>query len=363
MPSRNIQLSRVGLVRRGYSSSGGAESYTLRLAKALADEKIPVSLYVSTGWPEPEIEGIRCVRLQSNSPDSFSREFARVRDRSELILSMERVIGCDVYRAGDGVHAAWLDRRSRYERPFQSWWRGFSGKHRQILRLEASIFRPGGAKAIIANSKMVRDEILKYYPGPPERVFVVPNGYDVSGPEQSREVARKQLGLDSHQPVALFAGSGWERKGLRFVLEAVRSLSEVTLLVAGKGQPPRVHPERVRFLGPRKDLPLLFAAADVFVLPTLYDPFSNACLEALAHGLPVITTPGNGFSEIVTPVIGTVLSAPEAVEELAGAILKWSCSPSPETRLACLKQAGGFSVQRNLQSTLDVLRSVQFPQE
>ena len=57
--------------------------------------------------------------------------------------------------------------------------------------------------------------------------------------------------------------------------------------------------EKMRLLGPVADMQSLFAAADMFILPTVYDPFSNACLEALSYGLPVITTLTNGFSEIV----------------------------------------------------------------
>ena len=87
---------------------------------------------------------------------------------------------------------------------------------------------------------------------------------------------------------------------------------------AGRGNPrpylKRMPPGaagRVRFLGPVSDMAACYAAADVFVAPTLYDPFSNACLEALAAGLPVLTTPANGFSEILTPGRdGEVIASP-----------------------------------------------------
>ena len=98
----------------------------------------------------------------------------------------------------------------------------------------------------------------------------------------------------------LFAGSGWERKGLRF---AIRQWKEAkadsrcwwpdVAMKADLRQP------RARFLGVVQDMPALYGAADIFLLPTIYDPFSNACLEALAAGLPVVTTSANGFSEIM----------------------------------------------------------------
>ncbi len=73
------------------------------------------------------------------------------------------------------------------------------------------------------------------------------------------------------------------------------------------------------------DMPALYGAADIFLLPTIYDPFSNACLEALAAGLPVVTTRANGFSEIIeNGVHGTVMDDPRNVEAICEALLFWS---------------------------------------
>src|SRR5207245_11650621 len=103
------------------------------------------------------------------------------------------------------------------------------------------------------------------------------------------------------QTALLFTGSGWERKGLRFAIAAMALCRnrKMRLLVAGRGNKRFYKSKRVQFLGEVSDLVRLYAAADIFILPTIYDPFSNACLEALACGLPVITTRANGFSEII----------------------------------------------------------------
>ena len=106
--------------------------------------------------------------------------------------------------------------------------------------------------------------------------------------------------LRDDEIAVLFVGSGWERKGLRYATEAVGSLGEkFRLFVAGRGRGRKVDGRAVQRLGAVRDLPALYAAADIFLLPTLYDPFSNACLEALATGMPVVTTRENGFSEII----------------------------------------------------------------
>ena len=92
------------------------------------------------------------------------------------MFSLERVWRCDCYRAGDGVHGAWLERRARVEPAWRVRLRAWNPKHRQILALEESLFGRGGARTVIANSRLVRDEILDRYGGRPGRVQVVYNG-------------------------------------------------------------------------------------------------------------------------------------------------------------------------------------------
>src|SRR5436305_14397807 len=125
----------------------------------------------------------------------------------------------------------------------------------------------------------------------------------------------------------LVAGKGWERKGLRFVLEAMRAREDpkLRLFVAGRGNTIRYQQENVEFLGEVGDLRPLYSAADIFILPTIYDPFSNACLEAMASGLPVITTRANGFSEIMEDRIhGSIVDKADDVDDLVTALELWS---------------------------------------
>ena len=116
---------------------------------------------------------------------------------------------------------------------------------------------------------------------------------------------------------------------------------------------------RARFLGPVKTMRTLYAAADVFAAPTLYDPFSNACLEALAAGLPVLSTRANGFAEIIVPgVHGEALDSFNRglAGGLAAALRTWS---NPEKRRAarplCAARAAEFTIERNVEETLRIL--------
>ena len=104
-----------------------------------------------------------------------------------------------------------------------------------------------------------------------------------------------------------------------------------------------------------EDLAALFSAADVFTLPTIYDPFSNACLEAIAAGLPVVTTTANGFSEILTRGVNGEVVEPGDVTALASALAVWKHRDAARTSEACRILAEDYSMERNVQATLDVL--------
>ena len=349
---------KIGFVRRGYSPTGGAEAYLRRLAQGVAAAGHQPVLIASREWPASAWTNEFVIHLDGDSPLRFAREAGRAAAACDIVFSLERVFSCDIYRAGDGVHRAWLDRRAAFEPAWRRWTRWLNPKHRELLRLERCVFSPDGTALVIANSRMVRDEIVRRYAYPADRIEVIPNGYDAPpvAPDL-RDRRRKELGIAPDDFVALFAGSGWERKGLSTALEAVRETSAVKLIVAGKGDATRQRgAAHIFFVGPRSDLQPDFAAADVFVLPTIYDPFSNACLEALAAGLPVLTTTANGFSEIITDGRHGSVTPPGDVAALKGAIGRWSSNNAARlARPGCLELAGRYSVAENTRRTLDAV--------
>ncbi len=364
---------KIGLVRRGFSPTGGAENYLRRLADALEVAGHEPALVTTSEWPRDQWPGERpFIAIQDHgSPIRFASgvEAAEI----DLLFSLERIWRCDCYRAGDGVHRAWLERRAEIEPAWRRWFRHANPKHRGILALEESLFAKGGAKTIVANSQMVRDEIICVYGTPAERIAVVYNGLPAEyfrpvAPEaRARERTARQLAPTDY--VILFAGTGWERKGLAHALAAVERLPDTLrarLLVAGRGNPkPYLRRlstrgrERVRFLGPVGDMRALYAAADVFVAPTLYDPFSNACLEALAAGLPVLTTPANGFAEIIEPAReGDIFETQDRAEgkALAALLTAWADPVRlAKARSACAARAAGFTIEKNVSQTLNIL--------
>jgi UDP-glucose:(heptosyl)LPS alpha-1,3-glucosyltransferase len=362
MRSNNLT---IGFVRRGFSSSGGAESYLKRLAAGVVENGHQVRLYTSADWPPDEWSFGPITSLEGRSTTAFADEIEKLVPRSDcdVLMSLERIWRCDVYRAGDGVHRAWLQRRAEIGGPFQRLSRLLNRKHSATLALEKSLFADYGAGRVIANSRMVQDEIVRFYGFPNEKIDVVYNGVPIDAfqrGEESRARIREVLGLKSEDIAVLFAGSGWERKGLRFAIEALEaSGKETRLLVAGRGDKRKFRSARVEFLDVVQDMAALYGAADIFLLPTIYDPFSNACLEALAAGLPVVTTRANGFSEIIEAgVHGSVVDDPRNTDAICEALLFWSDTARRErARIANLTLARQFDIAANVDRTLQILTS------
>ncbi len=359
---------RIGLVRRGYSASGGAEAYLFRFAKAAHAAGHEPVLICGPEWPR-EVWPHESVVVAGKTPEDFADLLAERRESGgwDVLFSLERVLGCDVYRAGDGVHAAWLERRAQFEPAWRGWFRKFQRKHREIMELECGLFT-GGARRVIANSQMVKDEIIRHYGTPADHVHVIHNGVPTHRADPgARENIRAELGLAPTHYVAVFAGSGWERKGLRHAVAAMNALKiPATLLVAGRGgrgeQRALPSSDRVRLLGAlsAEKLRAVFSAADVFILPTIYDPFSNACIEALAAGLPVITTTANGFAEILENGVEGNAVAPGDIRALADALTLWADRKRRETiRPRLLEKAARFTVEENVARTLEVITAAR----
>lgn len=348
---------KIGLVRRGFSGTGGAEAYLMRLAHGLTQAGHEAILITSEEWPAERWPGRGIIRLPGRTPDEFATAFAASKAPVDITFSLERVPGCDVYRAGDGVHAAWIQRRSVFEPWWKVWFHRYNPKHIALIRLERGVYRT--VRAVIANSRMVADEIVHWHGCPRKKIHIVPNGIGSALAAADRAESRSGLGLDEGY-LALFAGSGWERKGLAFALAAAEK-ADAKVLVAGRGKKSAYSSPAAIFLGPVTDLSPVFAAADVFILPTIYDPFSNACLEALAAGLPVITTTANGFSEIITPGVHGSVVEPGDVKGLAEALRYWKTQDRAATAKACRELAAQYSIERNVRETLAVLTGVLQP--
>src|SRR2546427_293126 len=128
-------------------------------------------------------------------------------------------------------------------------------------------------------------------------------------PREYRRAARAEIGVAADAWTLLFVGSGFERKGLATAVDALAVLSDRSsrLIVVGKGSIRSFRDRAVRlgvdgritWLGPRPDIERWYAAADVVVLPSRYEPFGNVHLEALASGVPVVASAAAGGAEAI----------------------------------------------------------------
>jgi UDP-glucose:(heptosyl)LPS alpha-1,3-glucosyltransferase len=325
---------KLALIRRQFAAVGGAELYVQRLLTGLISAGHEVHLYAES-WqgahPGVVMHEVPVKTSRARRPVVFAETVARMLQDMDydVVFSLERTIRQDIYRAGDGVHRVWLEQRKR----FAPWWKrpfvGLGAFHANMKSLEARTFDPANTRHIIVNSEMVRREILAHFPFPAERIHLVRNGIDTARFLQGdRTATRAKLGLTDQDYVLLFVGSGWERKGLHFLINLMRrwqhSEPSIKLLVVGKGRLTGPVPGNVILAGPMAQIEHAYAAADLMTFLPIYEPSSNVVIEALASGLPLITSRFNGASELIQPGInGEVLADPADLETLEKTVQLW----------------------------------------
>lgn len=314
-PTAPLQLA---IVRQRYTPYGGAERFVSDAMQALQQVGVKLSLYTRE-WPGGDsiFQPVICNPFYLGSlwrDWSFGRAVCKAIGvhQPDLVQSHERIRCCDIFRAGDGLHRVWLAERRRH----LSWLGKLSitlnPTHHFRLAVENRLFASPRLKAVICISEMIRDEMLSHFPIDPAKLHVIYNAVDTSrfSPElrEHRTAIFERYGIPQESNLFVFIGSGFDRKGLAPAIEALAGLHDSThLLVVGKDKrakqyeqlAQRLCPGRVHFAGPQKDPRPFYGAADAFILPTLYDPLSNAVLEALACGLPVVTSFKCGAGEIV----------------------------------------------------------------
>ncbi len=369
---------RIGIIRARYNPFGGAEVFMGRFMKGLAARGHSLLVY-STDWPEEE--GLTLRRITTSGPSflrplSFALKVKKAveEDRPDVVISFERTFSQDIYRAGDGCHREWLRRRCATLGPLKRLSVFLGPKHRVLLYLEKRLFADPRLRKVVANSERGRDEIRRLYGLRQEDICVIYNGAPPLAVNAKKRAAerrklRASLGVDRGEKVLLFVGSGFERKGLMYAIRALAHLPvETRLVVIGRGRTAPYEKEarrlgvaeRVRFMGAVKGAAAYYPLGDVFVLPTIYEPFSNACLEAMAAGLPVVTSRVNGVSEVMEAgVSGAVVEDPTDDAALARCIEPFLDEKKARAAgAAARKIAASLTMEKNVEEFLRVVDEV-----
>jgi len=365
---------------------GGTRRHLVDVARGLKGRGVDVHVAAATlrdpGFPKEldalEQEGVDVYRIQMVRPVSPLRDYGDYRRLCKLLRELRPDIvhthsskaGVLGRRAslstgiGQRVHTphtfAFL-----FEAQFSPW------KRRLFRKLEERLARE--TERLIAVSPGEAQTMESSGVVPPDRIRIVPNGIDPRRVQQAMPLDLTQLGLDPTRPTAAVIGLLYEGKGQDLALEALRQpgCESLQLLIVGPGpqEPLRQQVqqldlgERVRFTGPRDDVPSILAALDLLILPSRWEGMPYIVLEAMAAGLPVLATPVDGARDLVLDgVTGTLAQNIEA--QSLGQALAGLLAMEPGAR-AGLGQAGRervgqlFSLDAMVDGLLRVYEEVQ----
>jgi UDP-glucose:(heptosyl)LPS alpha-1,3-glucosyltransferase len=374
---------------------GGCETYIADLARRSIADGHTVHLYACR-WDEralpaeikfhllPPVSGPRFLR-----PWRFSKSCldAQRGERHDVTIGFDKTFGQDVLYPQGGLHAA---SAACNRNKFHPWLRGlaravkwFDLAHWSFSLLEKRQYLGAARPLIVVNSYMVRDHFQHFLEISADRLHVVRSAIDPARfPEHDRFKCRQEWrqahSIAPTETVGLLAAMNYRLKGLEPLLHAVRKLldfpehknrrPEFRLVVAGSPNYQAWQQlaarlgvaEHVIFAGHQDPMRHAYFAADFLVHPTFYDPCSLVVLEALACGLPVITTRSNGAHELLTPPReGFVLDDPHDHDLLA-----WSMSQllDPQRRHACAlaarKAAANWTFEQHYQALMSVFGEV-----
>jgi glycosyltransferase involved in cell wall biosynthesis len=325
---------KVTLIKSELFKQGGLEKYTWQIAYDFCALQIPVTILTS-GSPVPPYSH-PCLdivslpvrkRLSYLSVLNFDKACAEylARHPTPIVFSLDRTRFQTHIRAGNGIHAAYLKQRSLEE--------GFAKKvsfqinplHQCLLSLEKKAFEHPELRILFTNSEMVKAEVLDHYKTDPTKIRVVHNGVEwrafqepFNAWEEGKERILSTLGLDRSVFHLLFVGHNFHRKGLHKLLRALALMKKEPFHLSVVGKDKNLDDfqkqtalfglqSKVSFFGEQMSTVPFYQMADALVIPSIYDPFANVTVEALAMGLFVISSKHNGGSEVLTPQNGALI--------------------------------------------------------
>gem|GEM_PF-94633 len=368
-------------IRFKISKVGGAEKYLLRLKESLESQhqqdskqtNSKVEIFSSGDYGQsPKFH----ITLPSFLPSFlkflyflFVYEKYYKQHRDSVFFSLERVLHCDIYRAGDGIHKEWLKIKTSH-----NIWLRIKSYLNPINFLytfiESKLFL--NAKIIIANSKMIQSSLIENFKVPPQKIRVIYNGIPLPSTldkVSSKDNLTREFPILKNKILLLFVGSGYKRKGLREALLMLSNLPHKNwhFLIIGKEKKQKQYEQlaiklnlsqNTLFLGAQTEVSRFYAASDIFLFPTIYEPCSNATLEAASFENAILTTKQNGAGELFDSTL--LLDSPQNIAYGSDILTKLLSDSSflKKTQKDCAKAVSSLSVQNNLQQTLQIINEL-----
>lgn len=351
------------LTRRFDDNGGGTERDLIVTAQGLRAAGHQVTIFADEirgaagGWDVRRVGGgPRLGRALSLMRFAWTAAPAARRAGTDLVLSFARCVGADVMRSGGGAHASYLRAARKWRGALGAAAMRISPYHQVQMLVERQAFRSAGLKRVIAVSNFVRDDLIGEFGLAPEKTVTIYNGVDLDRfrpplDPSARAAIRQKFIVPASARVVAFVGNGFARKGLGFLIEAWPLVAGgAFLLVAGSDRQTekfvrRAHAlnvgARVVFTGPQPNVEQIFHAADSFAMPSLFEPFGNVVMEAMASGLPAMTSAFSGVAEVIPPSMrGFRVENPDDVGEVAlrlGALFDAPASLAADARATAEK--------------------------
>lgn len=336
---------RIALVLERFEPRrGGTERYAAELLRRLRPRGHDVTVVAARADPEA-LAGAPWRRVPVPVAPRAWRVWAFARRAAAATASgfpvvhgLQKSLHHTVFHPHTGSHAASLDaaRRSRATALGRAWHRcekALSAKQWVFAAIERRQYAQRPPPVFVAISRLVQDQMTGRHGVPPEQVRLLPNPVDLERfrppTDAERRAARARFGAAEGQRVALFVAAAPRGKGLRPLLRAFPAENGAALWLAGAGTAGACVGEPFRALGHVDDMPALYAAADALLLPSFYDPAPLTVLEALACGLPVLTTHACGHADLVRDAGGRIVADPWDTAALRDAIGGVLTGPRP----------------------------------
>ncbi|HEX7010699.1 MAG TPA: glycosyltransferase family 4 protein [Phycisphaeraceae bacterium] len=380
------------VIERFDPHAGGAERSTAQIAKELTQRGHRITILTGSSPLEVQEDlpaGVEVVSLSQNKKSSsalrllrFSRWAKEQLEQGgfDTSLSVTMAVPARVLQPRGGTVRETLERNialrpSLTGRAFKRLMARLDPKQRLLLSLEQRNLADPRVHKIVAVSRYVSQQLQKHYGIDAARIECIPNAAVMpQADEQLKQAWRQQVRESFRVPqeatAYLFAAQNPRLKGFEPLLAATKRLvdqgHQPVLLLAGSfwhGHQAQVEAmglrDQVRFVRQTRQMPALYAAADVTVLPTFYDPASKVVIESLMMGTPAISTAYNGASDFLAPesgpLRGRVIADPADVDALASAMAELA---DPQARSQCRSAMVGLGEALSMTRHVDRLEAV-----